>query len=540
MKKFFSFVMALVAAVALNAATQVTFDFSDASAYGYANPEAGKFTQVPTGAVLTKDGVTITVAFESGNGFRFFAHTTTGAVNLRGYVGASYTIAAPAGKKLAAISADGSNLTSQYLSDGMTSSNWSSETGVESLATNVIKSTVQFNSLVVTLIEEGEVPPTQENIQATVAEAIAAGMLLDSAKTSTDIYDVTGYVVNAQAFSAQHGNQIWFMADDAANANSQEFEAYACTVSENNTVMQVLNGDKVKLTGKLTKYYDKNNQKFIIEIKNGTALFIEKAEGDHSLAPEQIDTISVARAVEIGNALEAGKSTAETYVVKGFACTTYAPNEGYTDQTWYMHDTDPTAFSEFQAYQCQPDYTVQQGDYMLVKGPIMKYVKNDKVTIEISRGTAVHGVGPTIDTIPVTVAQAEAIAAELADNAEAEGIYKVGGYVASVTADFADGTESFYMSDDATATFGNFFARKASLDAAVSVGQYVVIVGKIKKNVYNGKTTYQMDYGKVIEVQGQGIENVVLTEKAQKVVVDGAIYIIRDNKLFNLQGAQVR
>lgn len=38
----------------------------------------------------------------------------------------------------------------------------------------------------------------------------------------------------------------------------------------------------------------------------------------------------------------------------------------------------------------------------------------------------------------------------------------------------------------------------------------------------------------------QGIENVVLTEKAQKVVVDGVLYIIRDNKMFNVQGTQVR
>jgi len=37
-----------------------------------------------------------------------------------------------------------------------------------------------------------------------------------------------------------------------------------------------------------------------------------------------------------------------------------------------------------------------------------------------------------------------------------------------------------------------------------------------------------------------GIENIVLTEKAQKVVVDGVLYIVRDNKLFNLQGAQVK
>ena len=44
----------------------------------------------------------------------------------------------------------------------------------------------------------------------------------------------------------------------------------------------------------------------------------------------------------------------------------------------------------------------------------------------------------------------------------------------------------------------------------------------------------------VVKDPGDGIENIVLTEKAQKVLVDGVVYIIRDNKLFNLQGAQVR
>ena len=46
--------------------------------------------------------------------------------------------------------------------------------------------------------------------------------------------------------------------------------------------------------------------------------------------------------------------------------------------------------------------------------------------------------------------------------------------------------------------------------------------------------------GDAVIIWGEGIEQIVLTEKAQKVVVDGAIYIIRDNKLYNLQGAQVR
>ena len=283
MKKFFFFFFALAAAVTLNAATQVAFDFSDASVFGYTNPEKGQSTQVENGAVLSKDGVTITIAFESGNGFRFFANTNTGVINLRGYVGASFTIAAPEGKKLAAIVADGSNFTTQYLAEGMTGKTWSSEEGVTSLTTKVIKSTVQFNTLTVTLIEDGEVPPTQETVKVDVAGAITAGMALDSAKTSTDVYEVTGYVVNSQPYSAEYGNQIWFMADDAANSGAQEFEAYACTVSEDKVLMQVLDGDKVTLTGNITKYYDKKNQKFTIEIKNGTAIFVSKVDGDHSI-----------------------------------------------------------------------------------------------------------------------------------------------------------------------------------------------------------------------------------------------------------------
>ena len=38
----------------------------------------------------------------------------------------------------------------------------------------------------------------------------------------------------------------------------------------------------------------------------------------------------------------------------------------------------------------------------------------------------------------------------------------------------------------------------------------------------------------------EGIEEVVLTEQAQKVIVDGVLYIVRDNKMFNVQGTHVR
>ena len=778
--------MALVAAVALNAATQVTFDFSDASAYGYANPAAGAFTQVPTGAVLTKDGVTITIAFESGNGFRFFAHSTTGVINLRGYNSAAYTIAAPQGKKLAAIAADGSNLTSTYLSGGMTGADWSSETGVESLTTNVIKSTVQFNSMVVTLIEDGEVPPTHENIKVDVAGAIAAGMALDSAKTSTDVYDVTGFVVDAQAFSKEHGNQIWFMADDAANTGEQVFEAYACTVSENNTLMQVLNGDKVTLTGKITKYYDKTNKKFIIEIKNGTAVFISKAEGDHSIAadtvpsgdttlvpldtitvakaleigqalaegaqtekqyviagysssietkfdaqygnetfwmadsetseaasnadsafyvyrgtvtpaeemglhakiyvtsvikkymksgvaiietngkvnvnvvkkgvietpdtitvvkaleiggqlaagavsakeyvikgyvssiqeyfseqyknetfwitdtkgertsdktkafevyrdkpntgaeigmeayiqiqckiknyngtiendgtnltfevleqglPVVVDTVTVAEAMEIGNALADNAYTDNPYVVIGYVTKAYEPAEGKTTQNFYMAD-DPNDRGEFYAYNASPDSTIHDGDYVQLFGKIQKYV-GSKTTIELSYGTATHieaPVPPVLD--PITVAEALDIAKALTPDPKkavsTDEKYAVKGYVTKIKS--AD-DKTYYMADE-MGVYAEFMAYKcSSIDSEVAEGDLVIVTGKIMS--YNGETyyNYEISGGTLVHAEPQGIESVTLTEKVQKIMMNGAMYIIRNGKMYNVQGAQVR
>ncbi len=58
-------------------------------------------------------------------------------------------------------------------------------------------------------------------------------------------------------------------------------------------------------------------------------------------------------------------------------------------------------------------------------------------------------------------------------------------------------------------------------------------------NEYNG--TPQAKNAIFVSVEkAQGIENIELTEKAQKVIVDGVIYIVRDGKMFNLQGTQVR
>lgn len=152
--------------------------------------------------------------------------------------------------------------------------------------------------------------------------------------------------------------------------------------------------------------------------------------GEFTPVVVEIDTITVAQAVEIGMALEDNATTEKDYVVAGWVVQAYAPNEGYTDQTWFMAD-EKGAYGTFEAYRCTPDYLVENDQFVYVKGKIQKYVNGEKVQVEIGKGTATH-------------------------------------------------------------------------------------------------------------LYGEGIENITLTEKAQKVVVDGVLYIVRDSKMFNLQGAQVR
>ena len=550
MKKFFTFVLALAAAVTLNAATQVAFDFSDASVFGYTNPKKGQSTQVENNAVLTKDGVTITITYTSGNGFRFFAHTTTGAVNLRGYSPSTFTIAAPEGKKLSAVAADGTNLTATYLADGMTSKNWTSEEGVASLTTNVIKSTVQFNTLTVTLIEDGEVPPVQENIKVDVAGAITAGMALDSAKTSTDVYEVTGYVVNSQPYSAEHGNQIWFMADDAANSGAQEFEAYACTVSEDNVLMQVLDGDKVTLTGNITKYYDKKNQKFTIEIKNGTAIFVSKVDGDHSIdgqsggggdtvppLPEGVISCedAVKAAANIADPVEE-KATVEGGAIKVRGYVTYAYDAKNGKQSAWLSDTKGAKSGVIEGSYLTISEAVAVGDYVELDGTLAKYKKaasGDKpaeIIIEVINGTMAKVGGTPVDPTPakldtITVAQALEIGYALLDNEKTPKDYVIEGYVSSIENyyDTIYKNETFWITDvkgstAATNEQNAFYVYRGKIDTEKEIGfeAHVYVVATITKYSKECKTPVietasGRDFSVDVKVIEQGQEETIDT-----------------------------
>ena len=85
---------------------------------------------------------------------------------------------------------------------------------------------------------------------------------------------------------------------------------------------------------------------------------------------------------------------------------------------------------------------------------------------------------------------------------------------------------------------------RAEIDDWTTIQNNELVFGQLWEGEAGARTLYldlsDSDVYRWKAREEQGIENVVLTEKAQKVVVDGVLYIVRDNKMFNVQGTQVR
>jgi len=379
-----------------------------------------------------------------------------------------------------------------------------------------------------------------------VAEAIVATMALDSSATSRQEYVIMGYVVDAQDFSWGSKQQIFFLVDDTANTAGQIFEAYYCTAYENGEATPVLNGDKIYLKGKLTKYYDTKAEVpgYLPELKNGTAEFISKVEGDRSqpAAPE----ITVAKALQIGGTLEQGATGDTTYSVVGYVTDVItAWNASSKQVTFWMADAangGKDKATAFEVYKGTSEEEITVG----CKVSVYTKIKNYNGTIESETGALVTLLeSMKIDTI--NVATAVDLALKLEDNAKSAKNYVVVGYVVEKGEyNTSYNNISFYLVDDdpasADRSFQVFRANMTQAEAdALQNGDFVIVTGYLKNYLKNGENFAQMDAGATVEVLWkQALEQIVLTEKVNKVIMNGVIYIVRDGKLYNLQGAQVR
>lgn len=280
------------------------------------------------------------------------------------------------------------------------------------------------------------------------------------------------------------------------------------------------------------------------------------ADGGTPIVPTVYDTLSVADALAIAATLEEGASSSERYYVEGYAVNVAEYSAEYKNQDFYLVEDASAPDSLLQAFRAVPQkdgqaYPVLAGDKVRAFGKIKNYQGRFELDApqvefleEVPGDRTIPGVaGP--DTI--SVAQAVAIAEALPEPAEAGKSttdtkeYVVRGYAVQVYPKNQDNTWSFFMADEAGA-YGPFSASNTSTDADVVENDFMLVRGKIAKRKTNaGNIQLQIYKGTGVHGQApQGIENVTLTEKAQKVMIDGVMYIVRDNKMFNLQGAQVR
>ena len=358
-----------------------------------------------------------------------------------------------------------------------------------------------------------------------VAKALEIGQALADKAVSEKSYAIEGYVCGILERYSSYGNETFYIADkkgERTNDKTVTFEVYR---GKPDSQKEIGLDAKIRIVCKIKNYGG------VIE-NDGTNLPFEVLEQGEL----KIDTISVAEAVEKTKALPEGSQSFDFYAVKGYIAQISTPyDESFGNMSFYISDDQFASKSNFQCYRAKPAKEdvarAVKGAFVIVTG----HLDNNSHGLQMYSGAEVFvGDAPKLDTL--TVAKALEIGKALDEGASTD-YYGIRGFVASIIADYEDELQSFVMSDDKEATSGEFRAIDALIDdPGAKLHDDVLLIGKIEK--VNG--VIRVVKGHATVNPGTGIQNVTVSEKAQKIMIDGVLYIIRDNKIFNVQGTQVR
>ena len=380
----------------------------------------------------------------------------------------------------------------------------------------------------------------------TVAQALETiKALADNGTTEQDAY-VTGKITKiktADADIAKYKN-IDYIISDGTNELTV-FRGKNVDNTDFTEAGQINVGDEVVVLGKLTKYVKDGNTTPEVAQGNYIVKLTKGSGGDSNLGTKDAP-LTVVKALEIINALADGGETADAYV-KGTISQVTSYNSTYKSITYYISDDGKTT-NELQVYSgkglngaefaAKEDLSV--GDQVVIKGKLKKYVKNGNVTPEINQSseivTIVKASGGGSDSglgtkdAPLTVVKALEIINALADGGETADAY-VKGTISQVTSyNSTYKSITYYISDDGKTTNelqvysgkglnGAEFAAKEDL----SVGDQVVIKGKLKKYVKNGKVTPEINQSSEIVTitKASGGGNTLLTNGDFEAWADG-------------------
>ena len=387
--------------------------------------------------------------------------------------------------------------------------------------------------------------------EITVAKALEIGATLAVGAMTDDTYDIVGYVtqIDDNSFNTSYKNMVFWIADEnngAATNAAGAFEVYRGKPTQELKV-----GDKVSVKTKIQKYVSKDGSCTIESVSSAPVTLLEEGTGEGSGETSTADVVFTAvdfagQGVSgTGGPVSAEKNGVTFTCDKGFGDGTYGVRCYKGSTVTITSTTEQIAKIEFDLA------TVSGTSYDGGLDPVtVVNAKEWTVTLpsqaRMNKISIYFGTAEAVGYDTVTVAEALVIGEALADNGYSDKKYAVVGYVAKANEFGAkyEGAQTFYMSDDATATFGEFTAYNCNVAApGVVPGNYVAVVGKIQKYVGNsGNPTIEITGGEVeiLSAPAEGIEEVVLTESVQKVMVDGVLYIVRDNKMYNVQGVQVR
>ena len=390
--------------------------------------------------------------------------------------------------------------------------------------------------------------------EITVAQALEIGAALADNGVSEKQYKIRGYVsaINVKAsdaYSDQYKNQSFYVADDATStAASNADGAFYVYRGKPETEAEIPVGTLVEFTCTIKKYVPAQGDPVI---ENADQNIVITILGD--VPVEDADVIFVPADFE-GQGQEATLQTPGGAVSATKDGVTVATDNGY-GHNLALRVYKGAQFSITSAeqqigkivYQFYSNYDGGMDKEVVVNGmeytveSLAKQARIEKIYIYFGEYEKEE-----VDTL--TAAQALEIAQSLAVGATQKVVVKA--YVAKVKTAYSEqyGNISVYLTDDPASTYGDIQAYQANCSAedgaAIAEHDLVLVEGNVThtQNQDGTKDYYEIAKGAQLKLleKAQGIENVVLTEQVQKVVVDGVIYIVRDNKMFNLQGVQVR
>lgn len=361
MKKILTFVLATMAAMAVNA-KEIVMQFDDANAiqsYGITLPAAGAGTNL-SGTPFTVDGITFSCVKVNKTDTRIW--NSNGKYDLRTYANNTITFTSD-GDNIVGIDITGESPFAE-----LTNGSWVGDAkSVTITATGTAKIT-QIK------VYTGEIPVVTVDT-FNVAEMIA---LIDAApnkKLAKKAY-VIGRVGGLYTGSiGQFGNiNVWLGDIRTANA-TDTIEAYGMlnyngVKYKDETEIQFGEGDTIVVYSSSWEYYsDDKSQQY--EASKGCSL--AKVVGEGHPKPIEYEVINVVQALEIGRALQPAEkktaSTVEKYDVRGYIVGISEKKEN----TFYLADVED-AYGEFQAYQCASVVgTAAEGAYVSIVGKISNY-----------------------------------------------------------------------------------------------------------------------------------------------------------------------